>query len=155
MKPNTEKPLGPRSFFFAQATSGADNKLIREAMRIMRFGLVGGLATLTHASMSLLALNLLGLPALLSNLVGFLSAFLVSLTGHTFFTFAAPMSVKTSLKFAAVAIFAVSFSSVVILLAEAFTTLSGNIVVSIAAFSIPVITYTCNSLWTFRSHVQT
>jgi putative flippase GtrA len=154
MKPNTGKQLGPRIFLPQNAFGDVNNRLFREAMRMARFGLVGGAATVTHASMSLLSLNLFALPTLFSNFIGFLCAFLVSLLGHTFFTFAAPMSMKIALKFTAVAIFAVLMSSTVILLAEAFTSLSSNVIVSLAAFSVPIITYSCNSLWTYRSHVH-
>ena len=118
--------------------------------RMARFGLVGVAATITHVSIALLALNILAMPALLSNVLGFVCAFLVSLTGQTMFTFGAKMSTKIALKFSAVALFAFSISSAVVLLGERFTSFSGNIVVSAAAFSVPAITYVCNSLWTFR-----
>lgn len=53
----------------------------------MRFGIVGGLATLVHAAIYLGVISLSGLTAQLANLVGFTGAFSVSLVGHHGYTF--------------------------------------------------------------------
>ena len=57
-----------------------------EALRLGRYGLVGGAATLLHGAVALLALHA-GAPPLPANLAGFLSGFALAATGHVFWTF--------------------------------------------------------------------
>ena len=57
----------------------------RTLAEALRFGAVGGLATLTHAGLYLMALGLLA-PQL-ANLAGFVTALAVSYLGHACFSF--------------------------------------------------------------------
>jgi putative flippase GtrA len=123
------------------------------AHRMLRFLLVGGLATFTHAFVSVGALHLLSVAPLVANGIGFLVAFSVSLAGHTFFTFRSQMSLERVLKFGLVAISAAAISSTIVLLADAYTSLSHDQILPLAAVSTPVFSYVCHSLWTFRLRV--
>lgn len=56
--------------------------------RLLQFGIVGGMAALTHYSTALICVYQFGLNEYLSNLVGFLVAFGVSYMGQSSWTFA-------------------------------------------------------------------
>jgi putative flippase GtrA len=121
---------------------------------MFRFGLVGALATLTHACCSVAALKLLGVPPVAANGIGFLVAFCVSMAGHALFTFRTHMSVQRALKFTLVALSAVAISSSIVLLADAYTSLAHDRILVIAAVSTPAFSFACHSLWTFRRPMQ-
>src|SRR5688572_8010680 len=83
--------------------------------RLLRFGLVGGLATVTHAGVALAALSLFRQAPLLANFSGFCVAFVVSFCGHALFTFRSGLSLARALRFSAVALASVSLSSGLVL----------------------------------------
>lgn len=55
--------------------------------QIVRFGLVGGLATVVHASVGYMAVTASGMSGLGANVAGFAVAWWVSFFGHHAFTF--------------------------------------------------------------------
>ncbi len=59
-----------------------------QRLRLVRFGIVGGAATLVHGLVLFLLSSVLGLNSALSNLLGFVIAFVVSLNAQQAFTFA-------------------------------------------------------------------
>lgn len=118
--------------------------------RMLRFGIVGVLATAVHAGVSLAALNLLSVAPVVANGLGFLVAFSVSLVGHTFFTFRKQMSVGGTLRFCLVAASAGLLSSATVLLLDQFTALPHNLVLGIGAIVTPGFSFLSHSLWTFR-----
>jgi len=126
------------------------NVAIPTFFRMLRFGLVGVLATATHALVALTALTLFSAVPMLANAVGFVTAFAVSMTGHALFTFNSPMTVPRALKFCAVAIAAVCISSAVVFLLGAYTPLSRPHILILAAISTPALSFAGHSLWTFR-----
>lgn len=65
------------------------SKFLTEAATAGRFAIVGILATLTHAGVAVTLLNTGVLPAFFANIAGFLVAFVVSFSGHHFWSFAA------------------------------------------------------------------
>jgi putative flippase GtrA len=128
--------------------------IFHAAGRMFRFGIVGVLATLTHACFSVGALKLLDVPPVVANGIGFLVAFCVSMAGHALFTFRTHMSVHRALKFTLVALSAVIISSSIVLLADAYTTLAHARILVIAAVSTPAFSFVCHSLWTFRRQME-
>jgi putative flippase GtrA len=118
--------------------------------RMLRFGLVGVLATLTHATIAVATLRWFGLPPLLANGAGWCIAVAVSFCGHSFFTFRAAMSLARALRFAAVALGSVAFSSGLVLAAQRWTPLRPELYLPLVALCVPVFNFICHSLWTFR-----
>ncbi len=115
-----------------------------------RFGLVGGTATLIHM---LLAWFLLGnslLPALLANLVAFMTAFTFSFSGNYYWTFRQPgQRGKVMRRFFLIS--ATAFAANTLLLAVLLNAgwLSPTASVLSAAIVIPVITFTASRFWAF------
>ncbi|WP_417670258.1 GtrA family protein [Roseibium sp.] len=70
-------------------TRSLQSRAKAEAGTAIRFAIVGGLATLTHAAVAVLLFETDLLPALIANLAGFLVAFGVSFAGHHFWSFSA------------------------------------------------------------------
>ena len=63
------------------------NSLFAHAYRILRFGLVGGLATLTYLAVSIGAVQLLDVRPSIASIAAIACGFVVSYTGHHQFTF--------------------------------------------------------------------
>lgn len=63
------------------------SNFLRTVAELTRFGLVGGTAAVVHFTTVLMLVEHLGIPPLISNIVGFLIAFQVSYWGHRLFTF--------------------------------------------------------------------
>jgi putative flippase GtrA len=118
--------------------------------RLVRFAVVGVSATLTHAGASLAALHLLDVAPLVANGIGFCCAFLVSLTGHAWFTFRQRLDLGRVLRFTVVAGSSVAFSSLMVFVGENWTSLSPNVYLPAAAVLTPAFNFICHSLWTFR-----
>jgi putative flippase GtrA len=125
-------------------------ELLRLAARLVRFGIVGGLATVTHAGVSVAALRWLGFAPVFANIAGFCVAVVVSFCGHSLFTFRAQMSVPRAVRFVTVALSSVAVSSGLVLAADAWTTLRPDVYLPLVALCTPVFNFAAHSLWTFR-----
>jgi putative flippase GtrA len=123
---------------------------VQALAKVVRFGMVGGLATLTHGGIAVLASRVLLMPPLVANATGFLTAFLVSFLGHTFFTFRSHMEVARALRFATVAVSSVLISSGLVLAASHWTPLPPGVSLPAVALCTPAFNFACHSLWTFR-----
>ena len=106
-RPDGSRPGGSRAGWSRAGWNG----VLGEGFR---FGLVGLLATGVHLAVGLLLLRA-GLPPLLANTFGFVTALSVSLAGHHWFTFAsaAPFR-RTAPRFALIALLGFLFNSVVL-----------------------------------------
>ena len=124
-------------------------KLLPTLLRIVRFGIVGVTATLTHAGVSLASLHWLHVPPVVANGMGFCIAFLVSMAGHSLFTFRQKMTPAKAMRFTTVALSSVGFSSLVVLAGQHLTSLPPNIYLTAAALLTPAFNFVCHSLWTF------
>lgn len=123
--------------------------LSRDGLLTLRFGLVGVLATAVHTGVALTALSLLHRP-LLSNLFGFLAAFVVSFLGHCLWTF----KIEAGRWRAARRFFVVSgcsflFSTVVLAACVASGLLPAFVSLLISIVVIPVCNYVAARLWAF------
>ena len=121
------------------------------ARRWMRFGIVGGAASLTYYFCGLFFVNLLGLPVLAGNTLAFVISFAVSYLGQALWTFQGKGGHRTMLpRFAATQGVALGFNSVLIwLLVRAGISYAVAMWVAIAA--VPVAVYFICKLWVFRS----
>ena len=134
------------------ARTGATGRteLMSTFLRVLRFGLVGVLATLTHAGVSLASLRWLHLIPVAANGLGFCVAFFLSMAGHSLFTFRQPMTPAKAVRFATVAGSSAAFSSGVVLVGQHFSGLSPDVYLTAAALLTPAFNFVCHSLWTFR-----
>jgi putative flippase GtrA len=111
---------------------------------------VGVLATLTHAGVSVAALRWGGFPPLAANAAGFCVAFVVSFCGHAFFTFGARPTLGRAARFTTVALTSAGLSSAMVLAAQAWTPLRPDVYLPLIALFTPVFNFVVHSLWTFR-----
>jgi putative flippase GtrA len=119
-------------------------------LEVVRFVLVGVLATGVHIAVSLASLRLLHVPPLVANACGFCVGLFFSMAGHSLFTFRQPMTQAKAIRFTLVALSSVVFSSVLVFLGQRYSTLPADVYLVAAAVLTPVYTYLCHSLWTFR-----
>ena len=123
------------------------------ARRWIRFGLVGGAATLSYALLGLLFVNVCGLPVLAGNALAYLISFFVSYGGQSAWTFQAKSGHKSMLpRFAATQAVGLGLNSAIIWLLTAFG-LSYELAMPVAVVLVPVIVYLLCKYWVFR-HVR-
>jgi putative flippase GtrA len=117
--------------------------------QIVRFGLVGVLATLVHMGVSLSAHRWLDAPPLLANSLGWCVAVGCSMAGHALFTFRQALTPARMLRFTLVSFASIAFSSLLVYAGEHLSRLPANVYLVGAPLLTPVFTYLCHSLWTF------
>lgn len=123
------------------------------ARRWVRFGLVGGAATLSYALLGLLFVNAWGLPVLAGNALAYLISFFVSYWGQSAWTFGAKSGHKSMLpRFAATQALGLGLNSAIIWLLTGLG-LSYELAMPAAVVLVPVIVYLLCKYWVFR-HVR-
>lgn len=118
--------------------------------QIVRFALVGGLATFLHISIVVyLSLTSSFLPIVI-NTIAFLGAFIVSGLGHAFFTFRTSKNhMKSIARFFVIAVGALFLSNLTLYLALKFCDV--NFAKGIAIVVAPLTSYWAAKLWAFRN----
>lgn len=134
----------------ARAHGRPEADFVGLVFRLIRFGFVGGMATATHACVAVASLKLLLFHPVAANFAGFVTAFSISLIGHSVFTFRTPMTTRRALKFTLVAVSGVCMSSAFVLAADMYSGLSRTLILALAAVATPLFTFITHSLWTFR-----
>lgn len=117
--------------------------------QLIRFGGVGGIATLAHVLVALVAGAVLGLQPQGANLAGFLASVLLSYFGHARFTFSRRASVPQFLRFAVLAILALAISSATVALGTTVLGLGLPAVMAAVALVVPTASYLAMRLWVF------
>ncbi|WP_227367885.1 GtrA family protein [Halomonas sp. M20] len=121
--------------------------LINESGTLLRFGGVGGLATLVHLSVAGLALWLWpNTSPFLANLVAFLVAFQVSFWGHRRFTF---RKAGRGDRFFVLALAGFALNNGVLGALIASTPVDGFLAIVIATFTVPLLMYVAARFWAF------
>lgn len=117
---------------------------------MVRFGAVGGLATLTHVLVAIVAEAALVLAPQLANLAGYLVAVLVSYTGHALVTFKAPVqSAARFLRFILVSLLGLATSSATVWVTTGVLGLAFPVAMLCVAVAVPVVTYLGMRFWVF------
>lgn len=117
--------------------------------QIVRFGLVGGLATLVHIIVVVCLSMVSALTPIVINTLAFLTAFLVSGIGHAFFTFRKTKNrTQSILKFFVIAVGALLLSNLTLFLALKFYDV--NIAKAVAIIVAPLTSFWAAKLWAFR-----
>lgn len=123
-----------------------------EIWKIIRFGLVGGFATLTHMGVVAYLTLFTSFHPVISNTAAFLIAFGVSASGHIFFTFRVAKGRKRALvKFFIVAITALILSNILLALMLTVETIPQYVSQIAAIIVVPIVTYLASRFWAFRS----
>ena len=127
-----------------------EGKPLIEALRLLRFGVVGILALVVYW----LATNLLvwaGLGLLAASVVGYVAAGLVSYFGHSYFSFRVVADHATyGTKFLVVALLGLLINVILIQVCSA-ARIPAWVTTAVIGFSIPCFNYVFNRLWVFGS----
>lgn len=120
------------------------------ARRWIRFGLVGGAATLCYALLGLLFVNAWAMPLLAGNGLAYLISFAVSYLGQSFWTFQAGGGHRAMLpRFAATQAVGLGLNSCIVWLLVCFG-LGYELAMPVAVALVPVFVYLLCKYWVFR-----
>ena len=122
-----------------------------EILRVPRFALVGGLATVAHltTASSLVAIDL---DPFAATAVGYLVAVAISFFGHRSFTFGSIQPIPVAgIKFVVVSLTALIANMALLKFLLFYGPLSDLLAVSLAAMIVPVISFLGSRLWVFKS----
>lgn len=120
---------------------------------LMRFALIGVVATLIHALCALALVFYLAVPVIVSHAAGFVIALSVSFFGHYYYSFRSSESLMSCMaRFLLVALSAYGLNALLLLLLlEELPNHIGDLIkllISIAVF--PLISYVLGKFWVFR-----
>jgi len=115
-------------------------------LRIVRYGLTGGIATLIHFSLALLVLAQWPQAFALANLLGFSLAFLFSYWVQTCWVFENQLSLANALRFLLVQLTALCLS---VWLSSQLNQFHNIIKVGVVIVLLPALTFIIHRFWTF------
>lgn len=123
-------------------------KIIRyySNLKIVKYGLVGGISTIIHIVSAYLYIYFISDSIFTSNIIGFLSAFSFSYLLQSFYVFGRAISYKKAIKF-----FFVQFLSLLIAISisKYLVFYNSYLKVLLVIVILPLITYTAHKIWTF------
>ncbi len=118
--------------------------------QLLRFGIVGGLATLVHVLAALSARAAFGLTEQKANLIGFCVAVLVSYIGHMRFTFDIRGGSRAQfLRFVVMSGLSLAISSGLVWLVTAQLGFSFTVAMGAVVVLVPAASYLAMRLWVF------
>ncbi|WP_411993330.1 GtrA family protein [Agarivorans sp. DSG3-1] len=115
-------------------------------LRIVRYGLAGGVATLLHFMLALLVLSIWPLAFIVANFVGFSVAFVFSYLVQTRWVFQKDIDINNALRFFVVQSGALCLS---IWLSSLLTDYPNIVKVMLVIILLPAITFIVHRFWTF------
>lgn len=123
--------------------------------QMLRFGFVGGLATVLHIIVGLGCIRL-GHPALLANVFAFLTAFAVSFAGHLVYSFAdqKPSPRRAFWKFALVAIIGFLCNEAILAALLSGALLSPQFGLAVSTACAACLTFGLSRCWAFQGVAQ-
>jgi putative flippase GtrA len=123
--------------------------------QLIRFGSVGGFATLAHISIGLTVQRAFSVSPQEANLVGFLVGVVVSYLGNAYFTFAVhPKSVRQMLRFALLSLVGLAASSATVWLIATHLELGFVAAMVAVGVIVPPLTFLAMRLWVFDSGAE-
>jgi len=121
----------------------------KEIDKMIRFGIVGLLATFVHVGMVVWLSTTTALHPVVINTIAFFTAFTVSVTGHTFYSFKiTDGKMKAAMKFLLASLSSVALSNVVLAICMKF--LPVPVAQGIAIVVIPAYTFILSRFWAFK-----
>ncbi|HRF43172.1 MAG TPA: GtrA family protein [Candidatus Competibacteraceae bacterium] len=125
-------------------------RIWNEAFLAGRFALVGITATMVHMLVVWMLIELGNRAPLLANLAAFLTAFVVSFTGHYFWTFQVPGHLgRAARRFFMISGSAFAINTGLLAVLLEVSGLSDSVSAVLAAIVTPVITFAASRLWGF------
>ncbi len=128
---------------------------IRTLRQGARFGWVGGLATFTHVLIFDFLVRYGELPALLANLIAFMVAFLLSFSGHYFWSFReqrgsdAPGPWRSLYRYLAVALAGLLLNSLFVFLAVNALGYPHTVAIVFMVLVVPGFLFVLSKFWAF------
>jgi putative flippase GtrA len=123
-----------------------------EAARLLRFGVVGVAATVTHYAIALSLVAVAGLPAQIAHVAGFLGAAPVSFFGHYHWTFRSRAGYgRAALRFVGIALGAFLVSMALLEALERLTAWRAAASLFASVLVIPIASYVLNRAFVFRA----
>lgn len=123
--------------------------------QLIRFGGVGGFATLVHVLMTMALQGPLGLPPLQANFGGFCAALLVSYLGHARITFGAdPRHAPQFIRFVAIALIGLATSSATVWFIDTRLGAGFGLAMAAVAVAVPLMTFVTLRLWVFTGRAS-
>jgi putative flippase GtrA len=124
---------------------------IKHIKQLFYFGTVGTLSTLLNSVIFITLVNFFKIPPLLSNLLAFLSAFMVSYFGHSWLTFGKKShSVVRLVKFLMIALGGLAVNSGFVGLLMHILHQSAYIAILPMIFITPLLMFFINKYWVFK-----
>lgn len=132
--------------------------LLKAAIQFIKFGAVGGAATLTHVGSFSLGIELFGMRPLVSNLAAFCMAFGVSFAGHFCWTFRDQTKVRRQgsrlpwealFRFLAVAVAGLALNSLAVFLVVNKFNLPYGYACVLMLTVVPFCTFMLSKFWAF------
>ncbi len=115
--------------------------------KIVRYGFIGGISTLIHISIASLFIYFISNSLFLSNITGFVVAYIFSYTIQSKFVFENQISLEKAIKYFLVQIGALIIA---ILLSDILNEFNSYIKSIIVAFLLPLVTFFIHKFWTFK-----
>ena len=115
-------------------------------IKIVRYAFIGIISTAIHLSIAYAYLYFIHNSVLLSNIIGFLSAYLFSYTIQSKYVFEHAVSLKKAAKY-----FIVQFASLLLAIGISYMAIMYNSYIKTltVAFLLPLITFIVHKFWTF------
>jgi putative flippase GtrA len=127
------------------------SKASLELGRLVRFGLVGVVATAVYSVVALLAIQGLDLSPIFGSALGCTASIAVSYYGHTLYSFRVEINHAAFLwRFLSVAAASFIIATGVMWLLTDLMDVSYLLSVGIIAVLVPITNYVCNRFWIFR-----
>ncbi|WP_236074859.1 GtrA family protein [Teredinibacter purpureus] len=119
-------------------------------VQLLVFGVVGVLATLTHYLVALFSYEGLNLSLYFANLLGYLSAVLVSYFGHGRFTFKQSFRWALFVRFSVMSVTTFLCSELMLVGLENYAQLPARFSLAVVVCTIPIVTFVLSKLWVFK-----
>lgn len=129
---------------------------VRWLHQLLRFGVVGILATALHSGIYLLAIHGLGFSAQLANVLGFLFAVTLSAVGHARITFDVPAEQRWPgmLRFSLIALLGFALNASFVFFTTHIIGAAPSFAVYFILFVTPVVTFLAAKFWAFSEPKQ-
>ncbi|MBU1377243.1 MAG: GtrA family protein [Alphaproteobacteria bacterium] len=120
--------------------------------QLLVFAVVGGLATVTHFVLALLANTQFGAPPLVANVVGYVGAVMISYVGNARFTFQRRVLDRAQfVRFGVVSLAGLALGQAITYLATQALHLPFQLTLMVVVASVPVFTFVTSRLWAFAT----
>ncbi|WP_316858326.1 GtrA family protein [uncultured Cohaesibacter sp.] len=124
---------------------------LHEIWMILRFGIVGVMATLIHMSVASGLVHFASVNVFTANLAAYLIAFIFAFSGHFFWTFQTGGALRQALwRYFVISASAFAVNNLVLLALVKSGVLSKVMSVLIAAAIVPAISYFASRFWGFK-----